>query len=345
MKKRIIILFGIGIIAVSIMIGYGSLDEKAYNTIMVDYISSEILRQQRTFEEKVRKLRSFVHQNVSPVHGEECRPDTVAVDKLVSGIGWCDQMSRVFMQLAKTRGITTRLLFLLDEKGSSPHTIAEAWDGRRWVIVDTAYDLDIYNGANEMASAADIKNDPRILSNNPKIKMFGRYNPIWNDENYLSIYYRTPEYINKKDGRVVRMFDFLPSVLKKAFVYSVQDLYILKKKKDFSSDAEFLYFKARNYQLAGRLKKSENIYRDILGRNDTVSVKDKTRFFLALLLKEEKRYDEALGVITDLISDPKNTSWVVYAYGLRASIYGVLGDGKNADKDFQYFAGSPDAYF
>ena len=345
MKKRIIILFGIGIIAVSIMAGYGSLDEKSYNAVMADYISSEILSGHGTFEEKVRKLRSFVHQNVSPVHGEECRADTVAVDKLVSGVGWCDQMSRVFMQLAQKRGLTTRLLFLLNENGSSPHSIAEAWDGHRWVIVDTAYDLDIYNNAGEMASAADIKDDPRILSDNPKVKTFARYNPIWEDDNYLSIYYRKPQYINKKDGKAIRIFDFLPSILKKAFVYPVQDLYILKKKKDFLNDTEFLYFKARNYQLAGRMKDAEKIYKDILDRDDAVSVKDETRFFLALLLKEETRYDEALKVITDLIVDHKNTAWVVYSYGLRASIYEALGDEENADKDFQYFARFPDAYF
>ena len=137
--KVIIALFIVVSICFAATVFYFSLNEKKYNSIMMTHISSDLTKNTGDFEEKVTILRDFVRKNVHPVTDEYNRLDTVGIEKLSSGIGWCDQASRVFMQLARPRGIKTRLLFLLNEKGSSPHSIAEAWDGKRWILVDPSY--------------------------------------------------------------------------------------------------------------------------------------------------------------------------------------------------------------
>ena len=155
-------------------------------------------------EDKVRALRQYVHEKmkfpeprVKP-NGEPLQPKDIyilnTIERLESGLGgWCDQQADVFMDLAKKQGINTRKVFLYiikNGKRTSPHTIAEAQIGNRWVIVDTLYDLELTNKKGQMASRLDIAKDTSILYNNPTIKKFAKENPsIWTDENYLSMYY------------------------------------------------------------------------------------------------------------------------------------------------------------
>lgn len=319
-------------------------NEKNYNSILTEYISTTITQNCNTISEKISTLRDYVHENISPVQGEKNRADTVGVEKLVSGIGWCDQMSRVFMQLAKKQGITTRLLFLVNEDGSSPHSIAEAWDGKKWVIVDAAYNLDLRNKEGFMVSREDIENDFDILLENPRIKRFAAHHPIWNEEEFLSIYYRLPRYINTRKGSRPIIIDYVPSIFKKAFVYFAQEIYLLKKRREFRDETEFLFYKARNYHLAGRTETAEGIYNKIL-EGEPSPVKDKTRYFLALLLYEQERHNEAIEILTQMIENCENNSWRPYAYGLRSHMYEIVGNEEKAREDFKEFSHNTDAYF
>lgn len=339
-----IFLFSIILLLIVLVSLFIVINEKNYNDIMMEYISTGVVRSCDSFEEKVRTLRRFAHENVHPVGNEENRPDTVGIDKLISGIGWCDQTSRVFMQLAKRQGITTRLIFLLNKNGSSPHTIAEAWDGERWVLVDSAYDLDFYNKKGKMASMADIKEDFNIVLENTKIKTFALYNSFWKDKECLIMYYREPIYVVTRNGARFRLLDCFPSYLRKAFILTVQEIYILKKEKNIRNFNERLFLRARSYHLSGRIEEAERLYRKILNNNTSHSL-DKTRFFLALLLKENNRNIDSLNVLTDLIDRANNSSWLSFAYGMRCHIYEMLGDYENAKKDFNKFASFPDAYF
>ena len=112
MRKRIFIISVILCVFIAVAVFYQVINEKNYNDIMMAYVSATVTGSYVSFEQKVRTLRKFVHENIHPIAGEENRPDTVGIDKLIFGIGWCDQVSRVFMQLARKRGIKTRLLFL-----------------------------------------------------------------------------------------------------------------------------------------------------------------------------------------------------------------------------------------
>ena len=277
-------------VSLSAAAGYMYLDEKAYNSLLTEYVSAAVAGDQKTFEGKVRALRKFVHETIHPVAGEECRPDTVPLEKLVSGIGWCDQVSRVFMQLAKWQGITTRLLFLMTKDGTSPHTIAEALDGRRWVLVDAAYGLELVNARGGMATADDVRADPSVLTGNSRVAAFGEYSPIWKNPDYLGVYSNKPEYIFTKKGRAVGPMWFAPGPVKKMAMAVIRGAYFRKIKSGYSDPAAFDYFKARNFDLTGETGKACVLYAAVIRAASGTPLEDRARFFLALSLRAQKKY-------------------------------------------------------
>lgn len=328
-----------------IVVLYNFVDEKHYNTLLMEYVSDRIVKNHDSFEGKVRFLRNFVHENVNPIAGEKNRADTMGVEKLTNGIGWCDQTSRVFMQLAKMQGITTRLLFLASRDGPSPHSVAEAWDGKRWILVDAQYNLEFYNKDGEMASMEDIRDNFDIILSNPKIKTFGLHNSSWQDPRYLSMYSNVPRYVVTKEAVNLAILDAIPPFLRKPFVCAVQDIYIFKRSKKFKNPAESLYFKGRNYHLVGRIESAERIYREILSLDSPPHIKDKTYFYLAILLRDQNRKDESIRVLTNLIKNRNNEARLPYAYSLRSRLYEDIGDKESTQRDFAKYANCLEAYF
>jgi len=347
LKFKILYIFLGSLIAICLTVValYFILSEKHYNSILMEYISGRVAGDSPSIEEKVRVLRNFVHENVHPVHGEENRLDTVGIDKLAQGIGWCDQTSRVFMQLAKKRGLTTRLLFLLNKEGASPHSLCEVWTGKEWILVDPANNLELINQNGKMASMSDIEEDFSIVLENPKVKIFASYNSYWENKEYLSMYYRKPTYIVTKNGTKVRIFDYMPGFMKDFIICVVQEIYLLRKKSEFTKYNDFLYFRARNYHLAGRIKEAESLYTKLLEDSKRPSPKDKTRFYLALLLRDQNRTEESIGTLSDLIEGPENSNWVPYAYGLQSQMYKAIGNEVEAARNIDKFGHSADAYF
>lgn len=346
LKKMLLIalVLSFTVAAVHIII-FSFINEKRYNDVILQYVSDNITKDSDGFGEKIRLLRIFTHENVHPVAGEESRPDTVGVDKLITGIGWCDQVSRTFMQLAQKSGVTSRLLFLQHENGSSPHTIAEVFDGKRWVLVDAAYNIEFVNNDGNMASMADIRDDINIINTNNRVRLFAANSPWWRDKRNLNIYYRDPSYINTKEGEFNFLIKYLPGPAKKAMVNMVQNMYLIKNKDNFDNSYDYAYFVARNYHLAGRTAKAEPLYIDLVSKFGNSNTADRARFFLALLYKEETRYDDAIKVLSDLIANCNNNGWIPYAYGLRAQIYNILGQEEKFSRDLAKVGNNIDAYF
>lgn len=162
----------------------------------VKEISNEVVKDCKIFDDKVLALRRYVYSKMQfpegrkKPNGEPIKPEDIyplnTIERLNSGLGgWCDQLAVVFIHLAKKQGITTRYVELSNkERTKSPHTIAEAWDGKRWVIVDLdpTYDLELFNKEGRIASRADIVNDFNIL----------RKHPRWGNNDYLSMYINPP---------------------------------------------------------------------------------------------------------------------------------------------------------
>lgn len=342
------VVIGLLVIAILIVLGislYGISTKKHFDALMGEYIALKIVDPNAPFTEKVNKLKNYVHDNVLPVNGEDSLDSTDLVEKLTSGIGWCDQKARVFMLLAARSGIRTKLEFLQYADGSSPHSIAEAYDGKRWVIVDPSFNLDLVNKNKELASMSDLAEDLNILKNNPKVKIFSLYSPIWNDKKFLEVYFKNPKLIyEKKPSRFSILKLHLP-FLKDMTVNVASDMYAGMKKKLYKDEAKYLFFKARLFQISGQEGKAEECYKKILSKYAVSPVTDKAGFFYALLLRDSRRYKESISVLTEWVEKLKNYNWLPYYYGLRANVYKLTGDDYRAAEDFPHYAAFLDAYF
>lgn len=336
MKKNIIV-----VVAVVVLLSLASylfflpgLSEKKFNKILCYYIARNLTDGVTDFKAKVNIIKTYVHENIHPVAGYRNRLDTVAAEKLISGIGWCDQQSRVFMQLSWAAGITSRLLFLRNDAGSSPHTVAEvlAPDGR-WVIVDTAYNLDLRNSRGEFASQSDIKNDINIIKNNERVRRRSKFSDRWSDKGYLGIYYNEPIYVVTKKANRFDYLKFIPAGWLRPVVAFMQDRY-LEQLPDRSKDIYGVKMsRARGYHLLGYYDKADSIYKDIINHSSDARLVYEAEFYYGLSLKDQKKYEDAESYLTSIIENQRESLFLPYIYGLRASVRNKLGKLKEAESD------------
>ncbi len=291
--------------------------EDYYNKIMCYYIARNITLGKDTPEKKICALRDFVHINIHAIPDYENRPDTKAIDKLVSGIGWCDQQARVFMQLARAIGIDTRLLFLVSAEGSSPHSIAEAQmpDGR-WAIVSPFFNLELRNKSGELATQQDIKKDPAIITDNDKVKLRQRYEKRWSDPNFISIYYNTPRYVVEKKGVSIDLLRFVPLSWIRFVDKYIADRYIAQLRGKFKDEFELKMVKARTYHLIGYYKESELLYREIINTSKNPYLVYKAEYYETILLKNQKKYNQSIFFIEETIRRHNINPYKIYLIGL-----------------------------
>lgn len=309
------------------------LTESRYNKIMDYYVAASLTRRLAIFEEKVAALRSFVHENIHPIAGYDNRLDTVGVDKLLSGIGWCDQQSRVFMQLARGVGITSRLLFLLDHDGNSPHSVAEVLTSdKRWVVVSVLYNLDFINKDGKFATQDDIKKYPSIITNNKRIKQRARFDAAWHDPDFLAIYSNKPLYVVVKKGVWPDFLRPVPLSWLRPIVSVIQDRY-LEQKRGKIGLYEHKMLKARGYHLLRYYDKSEILYAEIIKRSDDPKLRYKAGFYRTLLLKDKREYSKAYKYVSRLIEIENNSPYIDYLYGLRANLLKKMGRPEKAEED------------
>lgn len=341
MKNRLFLILGAPLVIIltallSRNMFFYYLTESQYDKIMCYYIARKVAGDSNDFNEKVNRIRDFVHENVHPVGGYYCRPDTLAIEKLLSGIGWCDQQARVFMQLAHNTGITSRLLFLRLDSGSSPHSAAEVLTpDKRWALVDVGYKLDLVKKNGDLATQADIKNDPAILYGNKKVQLRSRFKERWADKGYLAIYYNDPIHIVTKKAM---KFDYLRSVpisWLRPIITFIQDGFFDKIGSGIIDKYELEWLRARGYYLLDYYEKSEALYKEIVESSTNLQLVRKAEYYYSALLKDQKKYEEAYRYITGIINNDKDNGnpYLVYLYGVRAFVLERLGRAQEAEQD------------
>ncbi|MBL7156740.1 MAG: transglutaminase domain-containing protein [Candidatus Omnitrophica bacterium] len=337
MKKKgfiFLIIIIILLTAPSYFLFFSSISEKRYNKIMSYVITRSLTDKSENFYDKVVAIRDFVHENVLSIHGYHNRLATCAIEKLIYGIGWCDQQARVFMQLARSIGITSRLLFLQSASGASPHSIAEVLaPDKKWIIVDPAYKLDLVNKNGNFATQSDIKEDLSIIADNKRVKLRAEYEKRWADPSYLAVYCNLPTYVITKEGVRFDFLRFIPLRLIRPIVYIINERYLNKIKPEMKDIYEFKMTKARTYHLLGYYKKSEKLYKDVIMNSRSLSVIRRVEYYRAILLKDQKRYEDAYLYITGIISKDKDNPYMPYLRGQRAQILEKMGKTKEAEED------------
>lgn len=305
-----------------------NLNENQYNRLISYYIARKLTCGVTDFDDKVAILRNFVHENVHPVDGYDTKLNTVAVMHLISGVGWCDGQSKVFIYLASRIGITSRLVYLRDNSGSSPHTIAQALSpDNRWVLVDSAFNLDLFNQQGKTASEDDIKSKHEIIINNERIKSRFKYAPKTVGPNFTSIYYNKPTYRLTVEGKKYPLLDLIPLACLRP-VFNIMQCRFLSQFKD---GFEYQILLARGYHLLGYYRKSMKIYDRIIKVSGNKPLVNKAEFFRALLLKDMKKYREADEYIQQVIKENPQSPYIPYLIGLRAVVLRNLGKEAQAD--------------
>ena len=96
-------------------------------------------------ETAVNTLRYLVEHTPIPPQGIQSDPAFTAViddhawGTLTRGRAYCDSMAMAYVQLIEQVGLEGQLLFLRDETGASPHTVATVRIDEEWLVIDALY--------------------------------------------------------------------------------------------------------------------------------------------------------------------------------------------------------------
>jgi hypothetical protein len=107
--------------------------------------------------------------------------------------GPCGSHSRVVTAMLQTRGVPSRLRLLLDESGTSIHTVVEVLSDGRWVVGDPAYGLVFRQRDGRPATAAYLAADTAFF--HAQVDSIPGYDPAFN--------YRSTTLLNWKKIPVV----------------------------------------------------------------------------------------------------------------------------------------------
>ncbi|MEW6008041.1 MAG: transglutaminase-like domain-containing protein [Candidatus Omnitrophota bacterium] len=336
MKRKNIILIIVALVLCSLAL-YGlflrKITEKRYDKIMCYFITRNLVRNTSDFSTKIDVLMNFVHEDIHPFDKNHKTLDSSAIGDLIYGENRCDGQSTVFMRLARSIGITSRLLYLRDDSGVSPHTVAEvATPDKNWVIVDPLFNLEFRTKDGRLAGQSDIRNDLNILTGNKRIKLVSQFSERWSDPNFLKMYYNTPTYKMTIEGIDVDFLKVIPVAVLRPIINIIQNRYFRQIQQEIKDPFEFKFVKARGFHLLGYFKKSLKLYDEIINKSNNFGLVQKTEFYKAILLKDTGQHSKALNYIDAILEKGKNANYPSYLLGLKARIYERIGNSKEAEK-------------
>lgn len=98
-----------------------------YERLMFQTIAGRVTSGISDPQRALIRLLEFVHTRVVTPPSDRPIGDVGPLSILTAGRGWCDQQANVLIQLARTLPVDGRLVFLRNERGASPHSIAEVY--------------------------------------------------------------------------------------------------------------------------------------------------------------------------------------------------------------------------
>jgi hypothetical protein len=118
----------------------------SYRTLAIQQIGRHIFDSSDTQRLQVKKLLKYIVENtpipVSGVDGDPSFPSVVddhPFGTLVRGRGFCDPQAMAFVTLLREIGLRGQVLFLKNQDGISPHTVATVELNNETYVVDPLY--------------------------------------------------------------------------------------------------------------------------------------------------------------------------------------------------------------
>jgi hypothetical protein len=186
---------------------------------------------------------------------------------LVRGWGWCDAMSMSYVQILERLGLRGRLLFLWNESGQSPHTVASVYLNGDWRLIDPQTGVVPRTAVGEIATVDDIASGAAPITGDWLVPAdYGR----------ASVFYESPESRIDPRGLLRVVAGWTASIAP----HLVQDLYLLTPPptfvdtsdqvwEDWSDPADRAYWRARNYDVFGRDQKAAEAYQLAIRQGST----------------------------------------------------------------------------
>jgi len=306
---------------------YNTLKESIYNNFpgfAYAYITQNVVGSEKDKEKIVQKLVTFVHENVFVPQGKYKVIDAAPIEQLKRGVGWCDQVSNLFIRLAAFRDIPARMVFLKDTKGVSPHTVADVYLNNAWRIVDPLYNIPVLNNNKTIATSEEICKGDILTTQSLFDEMkLTSYKPLFcnTPQIFLKNSATSPVIFNavKNNEDLFALPEFIGTNL-------YIDLSILSIKDNYTKKDDYLYASARMLQILGKYEKSINLYNKIIEEHPNSTHLDESYYFSGLAKYHNKQYLKSLDTFKILLEKHPSSAWLGYTRLFAAKSLMALGE-------------------
>jgi hypothetical protein len=300
-----------------------SVRHSLYREFLYAVVAHRVTRGAASTESKlaaVERLHEFVYLNVRTPYPWLIY-DSPA-DVLIRGSGYCDQAVLVFIHLLHHVGVPGRQTLLKRHDGVSPHTVSEVFLNGEWRVFDTLYGFVPRRPDGQPAAAVDFRSMPELLKGS-------RADPEWYRNTEVTVTLGNggsePDQASTF-GRFSGLVAWIPDWL----ADGVQDLYVLLRAptyttttgevvEDFRNPDSRLFFKARNFHVFLRARKTEAAYEELLRRYPSSDYADDAWYQLAQLrLSQLGDPGSALAALEVFFAQYPTSRWTEDARYLRA---------------------------
>ncbi|MCB7128083.1 MAG: hypothetical protein J3T61_00905 [Candidatus Brocadiales bacterium] len=305
------------------------------------YITQRLVGSERDPEVVIHTLTRFVHENLFVPDFGYAVVDDAPITVLHRGIGWCDQQANILLRLLDQRNIPSRLVFLRDQKGVTPHSVGEVYLKGAWRIVDPLMMLILRNSREEIATREEIcqgEVDFGAFSSDrislPKYRQLFCQKPTWFGGNKAL---RRPGFFEAiKLGkpfpgktmadswqRLFAMPDVIGSGLFiNLYVQAIRDLY--------ETEDGYAYGVARTYHILGKFQEAQRWYSYVVTAFPTSTHVEESLFFTGLAAYHGGQYGEARVAFDKLLHKYPKTPWAGRARLFSGKALLALGQQKQA---------------
>ncbi|MCE5271887.1 tetratricopeptide repeat protein [bacterium] len=290
-----------------------------YRTFMYSRIAGQAVGDEQSPRLKTERVLSFIRCN--EFYTDMPALDATPLNDMLLGHAACDQQSNALALLLFFEGIEGSMLLLRGNDSISHHTVAQVKLNGRLSVFDPLYGILYRDTAGNIADFESIQaGDPRYLTH-IRITYDGqnaivRYTNLF-DKKFPPFAWSPPK--SKMTG-ARRTFAAVVGFSRRlfgAFQFNpYQDLFLnrvhhlAQEKFDLDKPDEALYFKARNYQLAGRYAKAVALYKKLLQDYPDSPWAERSSLFLAAGLMRQGRWEQALTQLeSPALDNMRSAAW------------------------------------
>ena len=287
------------------------------------YITQRLVGSERDPEVIIRTLTTYVHENIF-APSQYAVVDDAPITVLHRGIGWCDQMGHLLLRLLDRRDIPSRLLFLRNKEGISPHSVADVYLNGTWRIVDPTYMFIPRNGRKEVATFGEICQEgvdfgtlpPEDISL-PGYRQWFCQEPRIFLSNFAFMRPALIEAVRRGEpfpGNTMaeswqRLFALPDPIGTDLFI----NLYVQAIRDLYETEDGYAYGVARTYHILGKFREARRWYAKTIANFPNSPHLEESLFFAGLAAYHEGEYQKAKDSLDKLLNQYPQTSWAAYA--------------------------------